>query len=192
MADNLNLKKKILVTGLGVFLAGSFAIKKWVTRPGSESFQGTPRLVHELKNRGECRDCHSKQEHVRSLTAEQKSAAIPPPKSHTEEFRRFSHGRLPQYPPQSCNSCHEKQSCSECHSAPPSSHTSDFMLPKGSTEGSHRHAVYARMRPSSCLNCHENLMDTCSKCHSGAEVEIWRNKGSKELKRWQDAERSIE
>jgi hypothetical protein len=128
--------------------------------------------VHEWRHDGKCMECHS--QHVvngdRRENVKQ-GLLIPPPKSHTDQFRKYTHGRTQNFSYQRCSSCHLNNECKSCHNVLPESHTSDFIVPSGI--GMERHIMLATINPSSCLTCHKSFVVQCTGCHTPAEVKPW-------------------
>jgi hypothetical protein len=75
-----------------------------------------------------------------------------PPRSHTNTFRRRTHGVLAGFDRRSCETCHRADACEACHAeARPTSHRGTF----GGTQSTH------------CLGCHLPLAQNgCSVCHA--------------------------
>ncbi|MCW9047979.1 MAG: hypothetical protein OQK46_07860 [Gammaproteobacteria bacterium] len=129
--------------------------------------------VHEWRYDGKCKQCHSQHEHIKNEINDIKPALlIPPPKSHNEQFRRYTHGRTENFSYQRCASCHIKSECESCHNTLPESHTSDFVNPSGN--GLERHIMLASINPSSCLTCHKSFVVACVECHTASEVKPWQ------------------
>ncbi len=78
-------------------------------------------------------------------TTARRGWTIPPPESHTEQFRRYTHGKAEGFNAQRCAACHEQTECRACHDIMPESHTSDFVKPRGT--GMERHIMLATIRP---------------------------------------------
>ncbi len=132
--------------------------------------------VHEWRNDGKCMQCHSQHEHIKNGVKDIKQGLlIPPPKSHNEQFRRYTHGRTKNFSYQRCASCHLKTECESCHNTIPESHSSDFINPSGN--GLERHIMLASINPSSCLTCHKSFVVECVECHTAAEVKPWQEAG---------------
>jgi len=137
--------------------------------------------VHEWRHAGECLDCHSKQRDDDG----KEGWTIPPPESHTEQFRRYTHGKAEGFNAQRCAACHEQTECRACHDIMPESHTSDFVKPRGT--GMERHIMLATIRPATCLTCHESFLTQCVDCHTPAELRPWEEQGRKEAGEWRAA-----
>jgi len=141
--------------------------------------------VHEWRNDGKCMECHS--QHAGNDNERKNVKAglvIPPPKSHTYRFRKYTHGRTQGFSYQRCSSCHLNNECKSCHNILPESHTGDFVAPSGI--GMERHIMLATINLSSCLTCHKSFVVQCTGCHTPAEVELWeeqarRNKSKNRL-----------
>jgi hypothetical protein len=146
--------------------------------------------VHEWRKEGKCLECHSSHYYIDQDTKKE-CLNIPAAKYHTEEFRRFAHGRLEGATATRCYSCHEKSSCGDCHSKMPTSHTSDFIKPLGNTTGMQRHIMLGRLRPSSCLVCHKSFKSTCIQCHTMEEAEKWEINADEVLSKWTDLHKNF-
>ncbi len=134
--------------------------------------------VHEWRHDGACLDCHSRQGDV-----ELKSGwSIPPPSSHSEQFRRYTHGKLDKQF-QQCAACHRQTECQSCHDRAPESHTVDFMQPHGI--GMERHILLATIRPATCLTCHDAFVTQCASCHTAAELRPWEQQARQQGMNWE-------
>ena len=142
--------------------------------------------VHKWRKRGECIDCHSEITMNANLMDVEKGVTIFPTSFHTEEFKKFTHGHTENVVTESCLSCHEQKTCVSCHSQMPPTHTSGFTHPGGDGEGMKLHILLGRMRPSSCLTCHNSFVDDCTECHTITESEKWTIEGEKDLGQWSD------
>lgn len=140
--------------------------------------------VHQWRAEGECADCHSKHDYVEKAVDFSATLPIPAAKTHTEQFRRFTHGKDGRFSSQSCQSCHEAEVCQSCHASLPESHTTDFIGPTGNTVGSLRHSMLGKTNPTSCLTCHRSLVQSCTGCHAIDEVMPWQMDASVALSRW--------
>lgn len=129
--------------------------------------------VHEWRNDGKCMQCHSQHDNIKNAINDIKPGLlIPPPKSHDDQFRRYTHGRTNNFSYPRCASCHLKTECDACHNVLPESHTSDFVKPSGN--GMERHIMLASINPSSCLTCHKSFLVECVECHTAEEVKPWQ------------------
>lgn len=173
------VRRLFLGAAVVLILAGS-GVRLW----GGSATPIDPQDVHEWRKRGECRDCHSSQVFPAVVDADGTEHLINPAAYHTSKFRRYTHGRRRDLNPLGCVSCHEKQTCVSCHVLPPESHTPDFVAPTGRTDGTHRHTLLGRIRPSSCLTCHGSFVSECTGCHAPAEVQPWQSAAQDELQRW--------
>ena len=142
--------------------------------------------VHKWRKSGDCMDCHADNVTDGDLADLDKGVTIYPASFHTEEFKKFTHGHTDQVATESCLSCHEQSSCVTCHTQMPSTHTSDFTHPDGDGEGMKLHIMLGRLRPSSCLTCHNSFVDACMDCHTLSESEKWMAEGVKDLGKWGD------
>lgn len=142
--------------------------------------------VHQWRVEGECADCHSKQEHVEQAVDFSTTLPIPAAKTHTEQFRRFTHGKDEKLASYSCKSCHEPDSCQTCHAILPESHAGDFVEPTGHSAGSLLHALLAKTNTTSCLSCHRSFIESCTGCHAAQEVMPWQKDAEKPLSRWDE------
>jgi hypothetical protein len=128
-------------------------------------------------------ECHSSHDYVnKNILKSDKN--IPAAKYHTEIFQKYTHGRMENITSESCYSCHQTNSCKDCHSRKPETHTTDFTHPKGSSRGMEEHIMLARLRPSSCLVCHDSFVSDCTNCHTQEEAEKWQNTGDDVLLKW--------
>ncbi|MCW8918805.1 MAG: hypothetical protein OQL08_08335 [Gammaproteobacteria bacterium] len=134
--------------------------------------------VHQWRHAGACLDCHSQQGKIDPPDIKD-GWTLPPPASHDDRFRRYSHGRGEGFTPQRCAACHRAAECSDCHARPPESHTSDFVQPRG--HGMERHILLATVRPASCLACHAPFASACTGCHTAAEVRPWEERAQQAL-----------
>ncbi len=135
--------------------------------------------VHEWRNDGKCMECHSKHSDSKNI---KQGLVIPPPKSHTDQFRKYTHGRIKNFSYQRCSSCHIQNECKSCHNILPESHSSDFAKPAGI--GMERHIMLATINPSGCLTCHESFVAQCVSCHTPAEVKPWEEQARENLIEW--------
>ncbi len=140
--------------------------------------------VHKWRADGECADCHSKLDYVKNPVDVKHTLLIPAAKTHTENFRRFTHGKAADLASHNCQSCHEADTCKTCHSILPETHTSDFVEPTGNSVGSLRHSILAKTNPTSCNTCHDSFVESCTACHSAKEVAPWQSNAEKSLSRW--------
>ncbi len=130
--------------------------------------------VHAWRHAGACLDCHAKQG-----DAEPKDGwTITPPDSHSEQFRRYTHGRGEGFSYRRCAACHREQECGDCHARLPESHTTDFVRPRGS--GMERHILLATIRPATCLACHASFAADCVDCHTASELQPWQVRAQRE------------
>ncbi len=142
--------------------------------------------VHKWRKSGECMECHSDNTVNGDLMDTEKGVSIYPTSFHTEEFKKFTHGHTEHVATESCLSCHEQKTCVSCHEQMPPTHTSGFTHPGGGGDGMKLHILLGRMRPSSCLTCHNSFVDDCTGCHSINESEKWTIEGKKDLGKWGD------
>jgi hypothetical protein len=140
--------------------------------------------VHQWRTEGECADCHSEHEYVEKAVDFSTTLPIPAAKTHTEQFRRFTHGKDGKFASHSCQPCHEADACQSCHARLPESHTTDFIEPTGNTAGSLRHSMLAKTNPTSCLTCHRSFVQSCTGCHATDEVMPWQKDAAVTLSRW--------
>lgn len=107
------------------------------------------------------------------------------PNYHSAQFRNATHGRSPSLAPNKCYGCHEIQTCQACHRHKPVSHTESFVNPAHTNgTGFTRHLLMGRLRPSSCLICHQNFVSECTPCHTPSEVTVWEERALTELAPW--------
>lgn len=130
--------------------------------------------VHEWRHAGECLECHSRQGDIDLKDV----WTIPPPTSHSDQFRRYTHGRVEDFSYQRCAACHRQSECADCHAHMPESHTADFVKPHGL--GMERHILLATIRPATCLTCHASFVTDCVVCHTAAELRPWQEQANKE------------
>jgi hypothetical protein len=133
--------------------------------------------AHDWRKHGKCLECHSQPQ----------GTTMRPPDYHTAPFRNYTHGRTVALTPTRCYSCHEIQTCQTCHHQKPASHTDSFINPAARSndeKGLTRHLLMGRLRPSSCLICHQSFVSTCTPCHTPAEVTVWEKRALTELAPW--------
>lgn len=146
--------------------------------------------VHQLREKGNCIECHTSTEQFGTVSPEKNGITSLPTKYHTKQFRLYTHGRTKSHSSASCFSCHRKNSCNSCHNQMPDTHTSDFVNPTGRGKGMEMHIMIGRIRPSSCLICHNSFKNECTNCHTLQEVSPWQVKGQQQLKKWERIHRS--
>ena len=127
---------------------------------------------HEWRKKGACLECHSQDDLARMAS----------PQYHTAQFRQYTHGRATDLA--KCNACHEISTCHACHQRIPESHTDGFINAQ-TAEGLERHILLGRLRPSSCLVCHQNFVLSCIQCHTIVEVSSWEKDAKKDLMHWE-------
>lgn len=142
--------------------------------------------VHEWRKRKECLECHLSHTGLKYANRDLDGVLIPPTNYHTEQFRRYTHGRTAEYTPASCFTCHEQATCHSCHNIIPENHTAGFTEPVGDSVGMQQHILLGRIRPSACLACHKSFVSQCTGCHTADETIKWENKGQRELYRWKE------
>lgn len=140
--------------------------------------------VHKTRVEGECADCHSGIDYVEHKVVPGKTKMMPAPKSHTDQFLRYTHGKDDRLGSHNCQSCHQVQECVGCHSILPESHSGDFVKPGNDTQGAHRHVALGRADITACYTCHRNMNDDCKECHTQSEISQWTNKSTEEVMRW--------
>jgi hypothetical protein len=140
--------------------------------------------VHQWRSEGECAECHSGHDYVKQAVDLSARLPIPAARTHSERFRRFTHGKDERFAAYRCRTCHESDSCQSCHATLPESHSSDFVAPRGDSAGSLRHALLAKTNPSSCLTCHKSFVEGCTTCHGVDEVIPWQRDAAVPLVRW--------
>ncbi len=126
--------------------------------------------VHTHRLNQECIECHNNHDYITDVKP---MASIPPPRNHTEQFRAYTHGKTAGNGLWNCIGCHKKQECIDCHNRPPTSHTANFIHPKGL--GLERHVMLGRTGISSCQTCHIQMQNECISCHSTTIIEHWIN-----------------
>lgn len=185
MNNKIHLSKKWILLLVVVLAAIPFFIKwRQAEHPGANLIQWDD--VHKSRVEGECADCHSDLEFVESKVVPGKTPMIPPPKSHTEQFLRFTHGKSEKLGSHSCAACHEAQECTDCHAIMPESHSADFVHPRSDSIGTQRHIALGRADITACYTCHRDLNQTCTTCHDLSETSQWQSKASEEITRWKD------
>jgi len=142
--------------------------------------------VHQWRAEGKCSDCHLQHEYVKESAAYADVVTIPAAKTHSEQFRRFTHGKDKNSSSHNCQSCHKADSCQSCHAILPESHSSDFVKPTGQSAGSLRHVILAKSSPASCLACHTSFVDNCTACHAQEEIMAWQTEAARPLARWNE------
>ena len=132
-----------------------------------------------------CSECHKPLDETKTIAIDSsKGSASSPPISHQNPNWESHHGRVKAVKRTGCFACHQVSTCDSCHSIVPKTHTIGFSKPDGLSIGAQRHALLARLRPSSCLLCHQNLFTDCTGCHSPGEISSLVKAGEKELKKW--------
>ena len=130
---------------------------------------------------GKCTECHRQ-----PLTGEAGNPHIAgaEPKSHRNPTWRWNHGRSEEASESRCYTCHKSSSCQACHRRRPEDHTEAYMHPASRGPDATRHALFARLEPSSCLVCHGSLITGCAKCHAPGETQQWQDEAMERLSRW--------
>lgn len=183
MSKKIHLNRYVALLVLVLLCGAVFAFK--LTRADNPGIDVTQwQDVHKTRVEGECADCHSGLDYVEHKVVPSKTRMIAAPKSHTDQFVRFTHGKDDRKGSHSCSSCHQTQECVGCHQILPESHTSDFVKPGTDTPGSHRHIALGRADITACYTCHRNLNDECKTCHAPAEISKWQTQSAEEVKRW--------
>ncbi len=174
----MKLVRRVLLLVASLLIVAGSGVRLW----GGSATPIDVEDVHEWRKRGECRDCHADQATAPATAGIEPLIAASA--YHTEQFRRYTHGRRGELNPAGCVACHERQACASCHAVRPESHTPDFVAPTGGSDGTDRHTLLGRLRPSACLTCHGSFVSACSECHSPAEVLPWQSAAQDELQRW--------
>lgn len=185
MANKLYINKKLVSLLLVIAIAIPFSLK-WsqAENPGINLAQWED--VHVSRTEGECAECHSSLDYVEHKVVVGKTKVIPAPKTHTEQFLRFTHGKEEKLGSHNCVSCHKTEECVDCHSAMPESHSSDFIHPYSDTLGAQRHIALGRADTTACYTCHRTLNNECTTCHEYEETNHWQESSAKDLMRWQE------
>ncbi len=132
-----------------------------------------------------CLECHKPVEEVKNAATEStKGSPTSPPRYHLVASWESRHGRIKAAKRTACYSCHQISSCDTCHGIAPKTHSIGFSKPDGMSMGTQLHAILGRLRPSSCVLCHRNLLADCGDCHSTEEITSLQNQGLKQLKEW--------
>jgi len=132
--------------------------------------------VHQWRNDGKCKQCHVLHSSNNNIKDQ---LVIPAPNSHSDQFRKYTHGRSKNFSYRRCSSCHLKTECQACHNILPESHSRDFVKPAGI--GMERHIMLASINPASCLTCHKSFAVECVNCHTPAEVKPWEQQARKKV-----------
>lgn len=82
------------------------------------------------------------------------------PRSHEIDWKRM-HGKMAQFDPDSCTTCHRKNDCSDCHL-----HRDRMNRRVHPASYKYFHSIEARVSPNSCTTCHQTP-SFCIDCHSG-------------------------
>ncbi len=130
---------------------------------------------------GKCVECHRE---PMADELDDLHVAGPEPKSHRDTEWRLNHGRSSIASEARCYTCHSTPSCKSCHDQPPETHTAGFIEPASKGPDSTRHAILARLNPSSCLVCHESLVTGCARCHAPSETRQWQQDAMENLSKW--------
>lgn len=138
--------------------------------------------AHKRLYQGECRECHANLEYVKDPDA---VSFIAPAESHTEQFKRYTHGK-DNYVAGNCTSCHQKAECQSCHSKKPETHMSGFTKPFEMNAGFHLHSNLGKANPGGCLTCHQDSAATCTECHSSDTVFKWQEGTADNLAKWRE------
>ncbi len=183
-------KRLVVFVIIATVYAGAVAAR-WSRATGSdvslsESLGGWER-AHTWWQRGQCTECHREGEdgEIGELRTAGKK-----PKSHEAVNWSQTHGRIKVDGEQQCLVCHSVDNCQSCHDRAPLTHTSEFVHPSNDSLVSNRHILLGRLRPSSCLVCHDSFVSGCSKCHAPGEVHDWQNKALDDLGDWKSLLRS--
>lgn len=97
------------------------------------------------KTSGDCALCHTERSCVDCHLSQ-------PPASHTDVFRRRTHGFHASLDRESCSACHRPDSCNACHQETrPMSHTGSW----GGTRSRHCFGCHLPLRANGCRVCHE-------------------------------------
>lgn len=182
------LKRVFIWTLLGAALLAIAGIA-WNLMRATDPHRGLGEWenVHDWRKRGECIECHSARTALPLAAGNPQGRVIPPAEYHTDEFRRYTHGRHEKHQPQRCAACHERSACIACHARLPESHSEGFTRPQGDTPGAQRHVLLGRVRPSSCLACHGGFMHGCIDCHGPAQMLETQARAYKMLGCWAGA-----
>lgn len=163
--------------------AGAIGFNVW--RSGDPHWSlGEWENVHDWRKDGRCVACHTARGAQPLAAGNPQGRTITPAKYHSEDFRRYTHGRSSKQTPEQCARCHERAVCEACHARPPETHVSAFTHPDGPSEGLEQHVLLGRLRPSSCLVCHRSLVAACMGCHTAEETIEWQEKGREALGAW--------
>ncbi len=173
-------RRFVVITAIAVAYAMTL-LPSWVDASGPESPLDEWEDSQVLWQQGECSECHQDKE---DDEAQVRFIAGARPASHESACWTAMHGRADASSPQRCFVCHSAATCESCHSHPPATHTSRFMNPSSDGLDANRHVMLARLRPSSCLVCHESFVSTCGQCHAPGEVQDWQKRAVAGLKHW--------
>lgn len=185
MFNKILINKKWFILFCITVIVVMFAVK-WGQSSEPGLSLGTRENIHQWRIEGECADCHSEHEYVKEKVKLGVTKAIPAAKSHTDKFRRFTHGKLEYLASHNCSSCHQTQECVACHANIPESHTQDFVAPTGDSPGMFRHIALGRNNITACYTCHRSFNKECTTCHGVDEVGPWQNEAEKASGRWRE------
>ncbi len=190
--DKSQAKRKIVISKkdlafVAILLALILLSIKWSQSSDKSLKMSVWQDVHQVRADGECADCHGKQSHVTENIDLMNTLAIPAAASHTDQFKRFSHGKSDARAAQNCKACHQQDSCKSCHAILPESHSGDFVEPSGHSDGSLRHALLAKTNISSCASCHQSFVKSCTQCHEQSKAQTWQQQADKQLLHWQSS-----
>lgn len=126
-------------TEVDEFWAPPSHARHWERRHGDASRLADP------GSSSDCATCHAPTECADCHLAE-------PPASHTNTFRRRSHGLAAALDRESCAACHRTDACESCHmDTRPRSHVGQF----GGTKSRHCLGCHLPVRANNCITCHK-------------------------------------
>ena len=147
-----------------------------------ELLHGAASRVCDPGSAADCAQCHTESECADCHLAD-------PPTSHTNAFRRVTHGFEALLDRDSCATCHEPDSCETCHAdTRPRDHVGRF----GGTKSRHCLGCHFPLRTNGCVTCHEGTPShllaapkpdwhtpamNCRQCHGVTEALPHVDKG---------------